>query len=164
MEYPITFCQDHWDKLRDEIKKQGLYGFVAKDGELLQLLGTEWGRNCVGKNIWVDCLKGELEHLKKIWTEKHHLFCIVGDCRFENEFDSFPDALRVRLYCDKETRKKRCSDWREKDAHLSEIGLDKYAGQGKFDLCLHTKYMDISECAEQILRALTENTWKEFRD
>lgn len=45
---------------------------------LLQTLGTEWGRNHVDKNIWINLLE---ERLKSQNTD----LAIVSDLRFENE-------------------------------------------------------------------------------
>src|SRR5690606_21287800 len=42
----------------------------------MQTLGTEWGRNCIGENFWVD-----------LWTyhASQHERVVVDDCRFANE-------------------------------------------------------------------------------
>lgn len=42
----------------------------------MQTLGTEWGRNCIGENFWVD-----------LWTHRaqQHARVVVDDCRFANE-------------------------------------------------------------------------------
>jgi len=49
-----------------------------KGRRLLQLLGTECGRKCIGEDVWV-----------KKWQEKAHdigaKFTIADDCRFDNE-------------------------------------------------------------------------------
>lgn len=51
--------------------------------KLLQTLGTDCGRECIGKDIWL-----------KHWEEKYRGFphpniTIVDDVRFQNEFDYF---------------------------------------------------------------------------
>ncbi|WP_374834639.1 deoxynucleotide monophosphate kinase family protein [Paenochrobactrum pullorum] len=44
----------------------------------MQTLGTEWGRNCMGQNFWVN-----------IWKERASSgLIVVDDCRFPNEADA----------------------------------------------------------------------------
>ena len=70
----------------------------------MQTLGTEWGRDCVHRNLWVEA-----------WSQKvmnmfdRELDVVVDDCRFENE------ALAVRAL----------------GGHIVEItGRDKGLGKG----------------------------------
>lgn len=97
-----------------------------KDGRLLQLLGTEWGRKTVGENVWVDVFKGRVDQL----LEKHqaagmdHLVIIVPDVRFLNELTAIPGSLNIRLECEEHLRRERCVSWRNDVAHPSETGLD----------------------------------------
>lgn len=124
---------------------------LVKDGPLLQLLGTEWGRGTIDKDIWVKLLRAKLDQINK--TSKTGLV-VIGDCRFENEFDAFPEALRVRLYCPKEIRKPRCEMWRENSKHPSEVGLDDYYRQNKFDLVLKTHHEPTHVCVDKVLYAI----------
>jgi hypothetical protein len=99
-----------------------------KDGKLLQLLGTEWGRKSIDEEIWVDVFKSRLNKL----LEKHervgidHLVVIVPDVRFPNELAASPGSLNIRLECDEETRRERCVSWRDDVNHPSEVGLDDH--------------------------------------
>lgn len=102
---------------------------MEKDGELLQVLGTEYGRNRLGNDVWVNVARRCVDKWLAIDTNN---ICIIDDMRFENEFDAFPDAVRIRLEASEEMRKQRCSYWREDTKHQSEIGLDVYANRGKF--------------------------------
>lgn len=106
-----------------------------KDGVLLQLLGTEWGRKVYGDNIWVDIVKKKIEMLAA-QPGKH--LVVVADCRFRNEFDAFPEALRVRLTAPEKSRKERTTSWRDNTQHPSEIDLDQYEKESKFDLLFDT--------------------------
>ncbi len=117
------------------LKGLGIFDDRAKDGYLLQLLGTEWGRKTRGENIWVDCLKARI---KQEEAQLGETTFIIGDARFENEVDLFPDALKIRLECDRDLRKERCSMWRDTEDHPSETGLDSYSAKGKFDLKINT--------------------------
>lgn len=48
---------------------------------MLQTLGTEWGRNIIGRNLWVDAMHKSLENL----TEKDDGIFILPDVRFYSE-------------------------------------------------------------------------------
>jgi DNA polymerase III delta prime subunit len=120
------------DTILKEMQKMTGEAQPVKDGALLQVLGTEWGRKSRGENIWVDILKHEIQRLSP------SVAVVIDDCRFENEFDAFPNALRVRLEASEEKRKLRADSWRENISHPSETGLDAYASQGKFDLYIRT--------------------------
>jgi len=116
---------------------------VEKDGELLQLLGTEWGRKKYGANVWVNILRRKVE---KAPQDK----IIIDDARFENEFDAFPEALRVRLDAPKAVRKERTHAWRDNDQHPSEVGLDLYHLAGKFDMVFSTLTTPVADIVEDI--------------
>jgi predicted ATPase len=142
------------------LRANGIERDVKKDGPLLQLLGTEWGRKTLGPEIWIRCLQARVSKLEHKYPS---CTIIIDDCRFENEFDAFPDALRVRLEASEEVRKKRCDSWRPNSDHPSEIGLDKYSKDGKFDLYLDTNNTFIDGCAELVLAQLVKNVWMEKR-
>ncbi len=137
---------------------------VRKDGTLLQLLGTEWGRKNYGEDVWVNALKAQIEETVKGYRPDKTLV-IVDDCRFKNEFDAFPGALRVRLNAKEEVRKARADAWREDTLHPSEMGLDIYDLEGKFDLYLQTD-LEVSNpehCATLIIAKLVKENWVEKR-
>lgn len=48
--------------------------------QILQSLGTDWGRNMVSPTIWIDTMR-------RIITEQAFETIIIDDCRFENEAD-----------------------------------------------------------------------------
>jgi AAA domain-containing protein len=132
-----------------------------KDGPLLQMLGTEWGRNHYGQNIWVEICRKNIDSVLDIWTrndqaQKQQGSCaIIDDCRFPNEFDGFPDAFKVRLQCREEVRKQRTHAWRENTGHLSETALDGYDADGKFDLYIDTEVMPQDRVADYVFRQLS---------
>ena len=124
---------------------------MTKDGELLQILGTEYGRNLLGKNVWANAL---LTKLKSIENVADYVF--IDDCRFENEFDILkdnPKAVTIRLVASEAVRKPRCSYWREKP-HESETALDSYAEQGKFDIYIDTENNNTNEALFNLLEKL----------
>jgi hypothetical protein len=126
---------------------------LAKDGPLLQMLGTDWGRNTIDKDIWVKILQ---ERVRKFSAGT---LVIVGDCRFVNEIEAFPYALHVRLEASREVRRARCSMWRENDTHASEIGLDDQARAGLFDIYLNTETTDVAGCVSLLTVALDKGDW-----
>lgn len=116
----------------NDIMRDHKVSMPEKDGTLLQLLGTEWGRKVKGDDIWVKILKRQVERYE---LQGAGLF-IIDDCRFKNEFDAFPDALRIRLKASEEVRKTRTHSWRENTGHASEVNLDDIESQ--FELVIDT--------------------------
>lgn len=61
----------------------------------MQTLGTEWGRDCMGKNFWVD-----------LWTRRaieafnEGKGVVADDCRFANEADAVKDLGGIILRLD----------------------------------------------------------------
>lgn len=136
---------------------------IVKDGPLLQLLGTEWGRATVDPDIWVAALKGKIKNILGSFSapnDVHHIF-IVGDCRFKNELFGIPGALRVRLECDRETRRARCEAWRPNDNHPSETDLDDCLN--RFDLTFDTAVHTPSQMANLIAAQIDKGVWLEKR-
>ncbi|MFS6706496.1 hypothetical protein WHK35_14280, partial [Staphylococcus aureus] len=131
---------------------------LVKDGPLLQMLGTDWGRKTINENIWVSIAQ---KRAAAALAENPKTLVIVGDCRFPNEFEAFPEALRVRLECPEDARKQRCSMWRENTAHASETGLDELARDKRFDLYLYTNTSNTTECVTLILAQLDKQSWAE---
>jgi len=122
----------------------------TKDGKLLQLLGTEWGRKTIGEEVWVDVFKARIHKL----LDKHeragmdHLVIIVPDVRFPNELSAMPGSLNIRLECEEETRRERCNSWRDDVSHPSETGLDAYLDQ--FHYVFQTEKVSAREIARKV--------------
>jgi len=138
---------------------------IVKDGPLLQLLGTQWGRDTIDKDIWVKCLQAKIKQLTEQNSHYQNLLFIIGDCRFPNELEAFPEALSIRLRASEETRKARVSMWRENTNHPSEIALDKYDIGDKFDLHFSTDKngFAVDEMSQLIIAQLLKNNWVEKR-
>lgn len=137
---------------------------LKKDGPLLQLLGTEWGRNTISSDIWATCLSEKVRQLELENAHYANLLFIIGDCRFKNEFHIFENAFRVRLICDESKRKERCSMWRQDTKHASEIDLDEYEQMGLFDLVLDTGIIPEKDCLTTLANELERNKWLEYRE
>jgi len=158
------------DTILDQMEEMSGLPRVKKDGVLLQLLGTDWGRTVFGENIWVEIVQRKIDILWQGYANSDSpkvkkTLVIVDDCRFENEFNAFPYALRVRLNAAEEVRKTRTNAWRENTMHPSEVSLDIYDIEGKFDLYLQTDIAESSpeHCATLITAQLLKKTWIEKR-
>lgn len=154
----LIFAQtiyDIHDFARNTLRFRGIER-PDKDGKLLQLLGTEWGRNTIDPDIWVTALLGNIRNIAPD-PRPNQLF-IVSDCRFKNEFDGIV-SYKVRLEADREIRKARCDSWRDTDNHQSEIDLDDYVAEGKFDLVIDTNSTSAEENATRILEEYLK--WKQ---
>lgn len=121
-----------------------------KDGRLLQLLGTEWGRKTVGEEVWVDVFKSKLNALleKYEMAGMEHLVVLVPDVRFPNELSAAPGSLNIRLECSEEVRRSRCNSWRDDVNHPSEIGLDGCLDQ--FHYVFDTEKVPAREIARKV--------------
>jgi dephospho-CoA kinase len=106
---------------------------------LLQFLGTEWGREQLNLDIWLEAAKRTIEALSEDGVTK---YVLVDDLRFRNEFLAFPDATKIRLHCPDDIRFPRTkfgAETAEKsDRHISETDLDGFASMGLFSVVLDT--------------------------
>jgi len=100
---------------------------------LLQLMGTECGRNIIHHNIWVNSLIRSIKDDSKI---------IIPDVRFENEADAIVkrSGLLLRVERDLDTNI---------EVHKSETSLDSYK---KFDYTIYN-YSDIA-CLVGIVKSI----------
>lgn len=121
--------------------------FDKKEGVLLQLLGTEWGRQIKGDSVWVDSMKYRV-------SQTSCDFVIIDDCRFKNEFNAFEDAFKLRLKASEEIRKNRADSWRPNTTHLSEIDLDDFEINGRFDLVVDTNLNDKQKTLDLIMTTI----------
>lgn len=146
------------DYARNVLAAKGLShppGKEEKDGDLLQYLGTEWGRHHYGSNVWVDCTLADIQRQTEIEGRLFDkLYFVISDARFPNEFNAFSSGLRVRLVASEGCRKRRAEMWRENTNHLSETALDEFANDGLFDLYLDTEQANPMACAADIIDAL----------
>jgi len=127
------------------------YGYKPKVkwGKLLQYLGTEFGRDQLDQNIWLNIMKQKLKSWFEVieWADDYSkaYVVIVDDMRFKNEWlENLREdykILRIRLECPEQIRKERCENWRPDTTHASEIGLDDWLS--KFDLVVHTDEAEI---------------------
>jgi phosphomevalonate kinase len=154
----IRFAQPLYE-MHDECRKiMTKYGIkmdlTKKDGNLLQLLGTEWLRTKIGEDTLIQCV---INRIGELGPEK---VIIVEDCRFENEFDLVSKAYStatVRLECSRDQRRKRAEMWREAEDHPSEIGLDHYAAMGRFQKTLNTDVLSKEQVLKEVIELMEQH-------
>ncbi len=141
------------------------YDLVPQDmkklGRLLQLLGTEFGREYLGSDVWVNCAKTYLKKCSTLPGDNGVL--LIDDCRFKNELAAFQDTgFTVRLEADRDIRKSRCDSWRDTEDHISETDLD--GSLNKFSLTCRTDVpgLDLDDVADVILASFDE--WLEWTE
>lgn len=61
-------------------KEQVLPQFGKSPRQLMQTLGTEWGRNLVNPDLWLIVARGSIE---QHWSQSNRV--VITDVRFENE-------------------------------------------------------------------------------
>ena len=133
---------------------------LPKERELLQLLGTDWGRATKGDNVWVNAALSALEKVDGQSTTP--TIAIFDDVRFENEVTGFIRQLgdkvfTVRLTCSEEAMSLRdVAGTAAMRNHPSEHGLDSYAEKNLFNLYLDTSDLSPFETAVTIRRELYE--------
>lgn len=119
---------------------------IKKDGLLLQVLGNDWARE-VDPNMWVRAFQNRVQQYKDRFAANPHMkvAIICEDCRYVNEFDAIPDAVRVRLEAPEEVRHPRTDQWRKNTTHKSEVDLDQHVLDGKFDRVFRTDTTSVSD-------------------
>ena len=81
---------------------------AIKIRHILQWFGTDICRNHINENIWVKVCMNRAQHLKH-----YNGFCIIADCRFQNEVDAILKNGGVVFRINRE-------DAGSKDTHASE--------------------------------------------
>lgn len=131
----LRACNNNNNYLKTGIEKYSILKFNHTPRTLLQLLGTECGRDIIHPNIWLNSLFSEyIDKSEKrtcpetgmpiltTWEEKYPNW-IITDVRFPNEADIIKEkgGLLIRI------ESPRCN---YDDTHSSETALDNYGGTG----------------------------------
>lgn len=93
-----------------------------KDRKLLQWLGTEWGRETISKNIWLDLWK---EKVRQYFEHTSSPIIVCDDIRFDNEAEAVHSVggYVVRILSNK--NEERIDTKAGLSKHASESGIDK---------------------------------------
>lgn len=94
----------------------------VKDRKLLQWIGTDWGRETVNENVWVNIWKNEVE---KFIGDGTIVFC--DDCKFDNEAQVIKSLGGIIIHV---IRPDNNAPEEAAKKHASENGVsDKYVDQ-----------------------------------
>lgn len=103
-----------------------------KKGELLQIIGTEIGRNMYDKDIWVKATEKKIKEFNHDFDEIQTVI-IVEDVRFKNEFDLCAKlnsegikAISIYFSAPEAVRKERVESFRANTSHPSELELSTF--------------------------------------
>lgn len=114
---------------------QNYFEMKEKDRKLLQIIGTDAGRQWINPNIWVNRFKEDIQIViltSAYLNQKVPNFC-SDDVRFKNEYEALISMgwKGIYLNCSDEIRFKRLSSRdgysQEKfNNHASETGIDEF--------------------------------------
>ncbi|KTB97352.1 deoxynucleotide monophosphate kinase family protein [Pseudomonas sp. ICMP 10191] len=102
------------DDFEGDKKEQPIDWLGRSPRQLMQLLGTEWGRHMISANLWVDLAEQNLDCLSAVFDGVPGF--VVSDVRFENEADFIRKrgGTVIHLYR---------PDAAEVNPHISEAGV-----------------------------------------
>lgn len=83
--------------------------------ELLQSLGTEWGRDLVATNIWLNVAEHRVNELYRLGAR----YVVIDDCRFENEAQWVRDQGGLVVHITRPALSPM--------GHRSEVGIQTHA-------------------------------------
>jgi len=73
--------------IEGDLKNLDSVGPNISPRHLMQTLGTEWGRDCIHPNIWIDIAMSQARNVCARGSN-----CVIDDLRFENEYDAIAKA------------------------------------------------------------------------
>ena len=130
---------------------------------LLQLEGTEYGRDKYGYDIWVNYF----HHWKTVFEQRGIQFILCSDVRFKNEFNYFKqhNTFLVKIYAPEfnqarllQESKGDPSIMNQIASHPSECDLDS-VDDTEFNLIIHNfKGIDINTLQNEFIQAFQQFT------
>lgn len=112
------------EQLDGALKEQPLLWLGKSPRELMQTLGTEWGRDKVHRELWLLLAEQNLANLAQ--TQEWHAGFVISDVRFENEARWLRERGGVVVHL-------RRPDATAVNPHVSESGIEVH----DHDLMLH---------------------------
>ncbi|MDM0006459.1 deoxynucleotide monophosphate kinase [Variovorax sp. J22G73] len=103
---------------REELEpvKEDVIAWVGKSPrQMMQSLGTQWGRECVNQNFWCDRVIAEV-------TRNPGTRYVISDVRFENEARAIRNAGGVIIHLSRPDGRRTVVD------HASEAGIRQVPG------------------------------------
>tara|TARA_A100001015_G_scaffold288308_1_gene359032 strand:+ start:238 stop:771 length:534 start_codon:yes stop_codon:yes gene_type:complete len=130
---------DSINLLHQSFKEEPIEGLGKSARELLQTLGTEWGRAMVSEDIWLWAMSSRMEEAKSEGVD----IVVIDDCRFDNEADWVSDLGGSVILL------KRDGHEYGEDKHSTEQPID----ESKIDLICDAS--DQYKCAKEIIEYAT---------
>lgn len=93
-----------------------------KDRKLLQWLGTDWGRDTIMQNLWVEIWKDEVRQIQK---ENPNAVIVCDDVRFDNEGETVKAMGGYVVAIVRNDNAKHADGGVGIVGHASEGGIDK---------------------------------------
>lgn len=132
------------------------FGMTNKDRQLLQLIGTDVGRQIIDSDIWINYFIDTIKIVEETANRQNTTVKLVADdVRFVNEFEALHDMGWVGIYLNSphDLRLKRLHE-RDGNAqettlnHVSETEMDKFKN--------HLIQVDASGSLESLYQQITE--------
>jgi hypothetical protein len=95
-------------------KEQPIGWLGRSPRQLMQLLGTEWGRDMLSASIWIDLAEQNLGNLADLYPEA--MGFVISDVRFENEADYVRKRGGLIIHVQR-------ADASAVNPHVSELGV-----------------------------------------
>lgn len=131
----IDFLESNWEGKGDN---------PNKDRKLLQFIGTEWGRNTIDLDIWVNLMH---DRLTKAAFNNEDIICT--DCRFPNEWEVL-ESFGATFYKVIRMERDRIASGAKNLNHPSETSLDSIPD------CRYKKIFNNYSSLELLYRQLDE--------
>ena len=94
----MLFTLLEWLDVDDELQQRMIEGdlknaatpllFGKSPREAMQTLGHEWGRSCIGENLWTACMRATIRFVRRAdVADGTPTLIVIDDVRFQNEVD-----------------------------------------------------------------------------
>lgn len=110
------------EMINGELKETSIEGIGKSPRELMQTLATEWGRNTVHPDIWLQGVIKQWEFYKGVIAEGKVKGVVITDLRFDNEADWVRSEGGHVVHIDRLGTHEPI----EASGHSSESGVDVY--------------------------------------
>ena len=123
---------------------------------MLQMVGTELGRNVYGQKVWCNTLKAWMDMFSYHWGV--HKF-VIPDIRFVNELEMLEDfnGLKIRIKAPERSASSILDTTQR--AHPSEAEMDTIIDDA-FDVIIHNDPKDEATVEDQLIRGLEDNGYE----
>jgi len=112
----------------------------------MQTLGTEWGRELICQDLWVNAWKKEVS----IWQDDMDIDVVVDDMRFPNEVLAVKSIKGVLV--------KLVRGDRPNDQHASEAFIDTFVPD--YTIVNNGSLEDLYDALEDLMRKVTRESWE----